>query len=82
MRNLEDHRLTALDTLRGVIMVVMALDHANLFIARQHPQPEMWMGGRRPASALAFHGCDAPGRPGFLPGHRHSTARGLARRAG
>ncbi|MGJ5816179.1 DUF1624 domain-containing protein [Paludibaculum fermentans] len=30
-------RLTALDTLRGLIMVLMALDHASFFIARIHP---------------------------------------------
>ncbi|WP_321472105.1 heparan-alpha-glucosaminide N-acetyltransferase domain-containing protein [uncultured Paludibaculum sp.] len=30
-------RLTALDTLRGLIMVLMALDHASFFIARVHP---------------------------------------------
>ena len=37
-------RLTPLDTLRGVIMIVMALDHANFFIAHQHPRPETWTG--------------------------------------
>ncbi len=48
-------RLTALDVLRGAIMVVMALDHANLFIARQHPRPEMWTGPLPVyGSALAF----------------------------
>lgn len=30
-------RLTALDTLRGLIMVVMALDHASYFVSRVHP---------------------------------------------
>lgn len=32
-----DTRLTALDALRGLIMVLMALDHASYFIARVHP---------------------------------------------
>lgn len=48
-------RLGALDSLRGLIMMVMALDHANAFIARAHPIPEFW-GGPFPAygDALAF----------------------------
>lgn len=37
-------RLTPLDALRGLIMIVMALDHANLFIAHGHSRPEMWAG--------------------------------------
>jgi uncharacterized membrane protein len=35
-------RLLPLDALRGVIMIVMALDHANLFIARAHSPGERW----------------------------------------
>jgi uncharacterized membrane protein len=35
-------RLLPLDALRGLIIVVMALDHANLFIAHAHPPPELW----------------------------------------
>ncbi len=38
-------RLTPLDALRGFIMLVMALDHANVFVAREHPRSEMWFGG-------------------------------------
>lgn len=38
-------RLAPLDALRGVIMMVMAFDHANLFIAHGHPRAEMWTGG-------------------------------------
>ncbi len=48
-------RLAPLDATRGLIMVVMALDHANVFIAHAHPLPEMWT-GPFPSydSALAF----------------------------
>ncbi len=38
------NRLSPLDALRGLIMIVMALDHANLFIAHGHSRPEMWAG--------------------------------------
>lgn len=37
-------RLAPLDALRGFIMIVMALDHANLLIAHGHSRPEMWSG--------------------------------------
>lgn len=37
-------RLVTIDALRGLIIVVMALDHANHFIAHKHPQAEMWGG--------------------------------------
>lgn len=37
-------RFLPLDALRGLIMVVMALDHANAFVGRTHPRPEMWTG--------------------------------------
>lgn len=37
-------RLPPLDALRGLLMAVMALDHANIFVARRHPPPEMWSG--------------------------------------
>lgn len=48
-------RLFALDALRGLIIVVMALDHANHFVAQQHSPGEYW-GGPFPAydSALPF----------------------------
>ena len=35
-------RLLALDALRGFIIVLMALDHANSFIAHGQLQPELW----------------------------------------
>jgi uncharacterized membrane protein len=37
-------RLFAPDALRGLIMVFMALDHANHFVAHKHPPGEMWGG--------------------------------------
>jgi len=39
------NRLYPLDTLRGLIIVFMALDHANYFIAQQHSSGEHWGGG-------------------------------------
>jgi len=47
-------RLASLDTLRGIIMILMALDHASFFIARMHSR-EFW-GTALPdyASALPF----------------------------
>ena len=48
-------RLFPLDALRGLIIVVMALDHANHFVAQKHSAGEYW-GGPFPAynSALPF----------------------------
>jgi uncharacterized membrane protein len=48
-------RLFPLDALRGLIIVFMALDHANYFIAQQHSSGEHW-GGPFPVyeSALPF----------------------------
>ena len=48
-------RLPPLDALRGLIIVLMALDHANHFIAQQHSPGEYW-GGAFPVyrNALAF----------------------------
>jgi uncharacterized membrane protein len=60
-------RLPPLDALRGLIMVLMALDHANHFIAQQHSSGEYW-GGSFPhyhdalpfLTRLVTHPC-APG---------------------
>jgi uncharacterized membrane protein len=48
-------RLIAVDTLRGLIILVMALDHAIYFIAQQHSTGEYW-GGQFPTypDTLAF----------------------------
>jgi uncharacterized membrane protein len=35
-------RLVPLDALRGLIMILMAIDHANYFVARMHPTGEFW----------------------------------------
>ncbi len=49
------NRLFPLDALRGLVIVTMALDHANYFIAQQHSPGEYW-GGPFPAyhAALPF----------------------------
>jgi uncharacterized membrane protein len=48
-------RLLPLDGLRGLIMIVMALDHASFFIARAHSPGERWSDPLpRYDSALAF----------------------------
>ena len=44
----KDHspvRLFAVDALRGLIIVFMALDHANMFIAHKHSPGEYWGSG-------------------------------------
>ena len=48
-------RFFAVDALRGLIIIFMALDHANYFIAHQHSSGEYW-GGTLPVydSLLAF----------------------------
>jgi len=35
-------RLLPLDALRGMVMILMAIDHANYFVARMHPTGEFW----------------------------------------
>jgi uncharacterized membrane protein len=48
-------RNLALDALRGLIVILMAIDHANYFVAQQHSSGEHW-GGSFPVyqDALAF----------------------------
>jgi uncharacterized membrane protein len=48
-------RLFAPDALRGLIIALMALDHASVFVAQKHPPGEMW-GGAFPvySDPLAF----------------------------
>ncbi|HEY71782.1 MAG: hypothetical protein B6I35_13670 [Anaerolineaceae bacterium 4572_32.2] len=48
-------RLVPLDALRGLIIILMALDHANHFVAQQHSAGEYW-GGPFPryGDVLAF----------------------------
>lgn len=38
----EKPRLIPLDAFRGLIIVLMAVDHANYFVARMHPTGEFW----------------------------------------
>lgn len=62
-------RLLSLDALRGLIMVLMALDHANHFVAQRHSPGEYW-GGAFPSysdpltflTRLVTH----PVAPGFM----------------
>lgn len=51
----ERTRLVPVDALRGLIIILMALDHANYFIAQRHPSGEHW-GGNFPSydSAIGF----------------------------
>ncbi len=48
-------RFLGVDSLRGLIIILMALDHANLFVAQKHSSGELW-GGPFPvySSTLPF----------------------------
>lgn len=55
VRAARKHRNLAIDAFRGLIIVLMALDHANYFVAQQHSPGEHW-GGNFPeyGDALGF----------------------------
>jgi len=54
-KGMKSGRLVSLDALRGLIMVLMAVDHANLFVAQVHPVGEFWgIALPRYESVLAF----------------------------
>jgi uncharacterized membrane protein len=59
----------SLDALRGLIIVLMALDHANYFVAQQHSSGEYW-GGTFPSysDGLSFltRWVTHPVAPGFM----------------
>ena len=63
-------RLFSLDAVRGLIIVLMALDHANHFVAHQHSSGEYWGGPPLPVynSILAFFTrfVTHPAAPGFF----------------
>jgi uncharacterized membrane protein len=44
-KQLKTSRLLPVDALRGLIIVFMALDHANHFVAHKHSSGESWTGG-------------------------------------
>jgi len=50
----QENRLLALDLLRGLLMILMALDHANFHIAQQHSSGEYW-GGLYPHFSSPLH---------------------------
>ena len=44
MKESTNSRILPLDALRGLIIILMALDHANHFVAQQHSAGEYWGG--------------------------------------
>jgi uncharacterized membrane protein len=77
-------RIRALDRLRGLLVVLMAPDHANYFVAQAHSSGEYW-GGAFPAytTAAAFLSrlITHPAAPGFFFLMRSGAALLAARRA-
>jgi len=62
-------RLLSLDALRGLVIILMAVDHANYFVARMHPNGEFWgIALPRYDSVLAFltRWVTQPCAPGFF----------------
>lgn len=62
-------RQLPLDALRGFIIVVMALDHANYFVAQQHPASEYWnrsLPGNLPALDFLTRFVTHLAAPGFF----------------
>jgi uncharacterized membrane protein len=61
-------RLHPIDALRGLMMVIMALDHTSYFVAQNHPPGEQW-GGEFPiyhdAFAFLTRLLTHPAAPGF-----------------
>jgi len=53
-RDIPSNRLQPLDHLRGLLIILMALDHANFHIAQQHSSGEYW-GGPFPAFSSPLH---------------------------
>ena len=64
-----EQRIRSVDRLRGLLVVVMALDHANYFIAQAHSSGEYW-GGVFPtyatAGAFLLRLITHPAAPGFF----------------
>ena len=53
-QNQKEYRLLPFDLLRGLLMILMALDHANFHIAQQHSSGEYW-GGHYPSFSTPMH---------------------------
>jgi uncharacterized membrane protein len=66
----EASRLPPLDALRGLIILLMALDHANFFIAHGKREPELWAGAfpnyRHDALAFLTRFVTHMAAPGFF----------------
>ena len=78
-------RIQALDRLRGLLVALMALDHANYFVAQAHTSGEYW-GGPFPdyptAAAFLIRLVTHPAAPGFFFLLGAGAALSAARRTG